>query len=146
MSTRVTGSIEAFTNNKIYCIKMYFGGGMSGQGNVTTGNIENIFKSCSKGFYYIYFVGEVYTVYIMEDNGITNYYNSITGSISVLGDKYDLKDIAFENLPSVTGNISMLNKLQKLKSVYIKGSGITGAKTDLYNSGANLTYFEGGNG
>jgi len=99
----------------------------------TASNIETVFQSSGKGLFQFDFhwhhVGATTVSYL-------------TGNISILGDKYDMVHLQCCRV-TVTGTLSSLNKLQKLTWVKVSlGNQITGAKTDLYNNGANITYWD----
>jgi len=125
-NTSRTGSWNAFTNNKLYYVNWY-------ENNALTGNLEIWFASSGKGLYYIWYWNHA---------GSKTYYYNISGSISVWSECYDLEKIWVDGC-DFTGTISMLGKLQKLYYVDFRvwGTAITGVKTDLYNNGANITYF-----
>jgi len=120
-----TGSWNVLTDHKIYKLDTRYD-------NSTTGNIETTYVSSGKRLFFI--DHSDYTVW-----GSTPYDRWI-GSISIFSDKYDLEHIQFLRY-QVSGTISMLGNLQKLKYVYLCfcGGRISGAKTDLYNRGANCT-------
>jgi len=89
-----------------------------------------VFKSCGKGFYFVYI-----------NAGYGGPYDKWTGNISTWSGCYDLAHIELR-YNHVSGELSSLSKLQKLKYVDLYEIDlITGSKEDLYNNGANIEHF-----
>ena len=102
----------------------------SGGSNIVC-NIETVFKSSGKGFYWMA-CSSSRTVSLP-------YYSLCIGNISAWAECYDLEHIyaVYQNLG---GELSSLSKLQKLNYVNLL-TWVTGEQTDLYNNGANVTTF-----
>jgi len=122
----VTGSLNWLETRKITRYGSY-------QQAHITGNIETMFKSSSKGCYYIIFG---------INNGQSAFRYDITGSCIVFSEMYGL-ELIHDYGYAVTGTVSMSGKLQKLYywDMYTGINGITGSKSQLYNGGANVTTY-----
>ena len=72
----------------------------------------------------------------VDSAGIT-----VTGNISVFGNKYNLKYIQFTGCKGIYGEVKSLKNLKKFYACRLDYCSCTGSKTDLYNSGANITIF-----
>jgi len=122
----LSGSSDVFQNHKLYYYNI-------GRTYLTTGNIETIFKSCGKGFYWD---GILYGA---EWTGAA--VDIYTGNIRIFADKYDTERIWMYRL-NVSGEVKVLNKLQKLTWFSLAyANNVTGSKEDLYNNGANCENF-----
>ena len=106
----------------------------------TTGNINTAFNNMNK-LYVINCLSYHYNPNNSNGDGFVMD-NTTSGNINVLSNKYNLEYLGFERYPNVTGEIKSLKNLKKFSRCYLGGCSCTGAKTDLYNNGANITGFE----
>jgi len=124
---KIYGSLNVFTSHKLYILNQ------TGAED-STGNIETVFKSCGKGFYWIC---------LDPTAGVTPSYPNITGNIRVFADKYDMEYITIFDYSGISGEVKSLSKLQKLYYFYINRNVVAGVKEDLWNNGANIRTFNG---
>ena len=133
---QIGGSINTFANHiKIRYIDI-------DTCNDVIGNISIVFAN----LYKILAIEIGYLDYYPND-GSNRYYDgsrtstNVSGNICVFGNKYDIESIAVRCYVNVNGEIKSLKNLKKLYFCYFLNCSVTGAKTDLYNNGANVTRF-----
>ena len=134
MYTRETtiGSINSFQNMiKLKSI-------MASCTRMLTGDISIAFNNNYKIYYtYFEYVSTGYNGIAPNDSPSTN----ISGNISVFADKYDFEILVFSGYSNIVGELKLLKNLKKLYQLYLRNTGCTGSKTDLWNNGANVYYF-----
>lgn len=69
------------------------------------------------------------------------YRSNRTGNISVFENKLRLREFHINWCINITGQLISLKNLKKLYFCMCRGTSVTGSKTDLYNGGANCSYF-----
>lgn len=107
--------------------------------NGVIGNIATAYTNHSgKGLWYI---AHTYTKWTGTQNDWHATSNNVSGNISVFSNKYDIEDISIQRYSNITGEVKSLKNLKKLRQFICLITSITGSKTDLYNNGANCSYF-----
>ena len=108
-----------------------------------SGNIEIMFNNHSgKGLWYILYDYLKWN----HTNGSYLYGSSykstdFAGNINIFANKYDIEWIQIEQCSLITGEVKSLKNLKKFRVCYLGGCSCTGSKTDLWNQGANITWF-----
>lgn len=102
-----------------------------------TGNLENMCAS----IYKLQELDIVHPIVYSNTWNSDNYDYNIAGDISVFSAKYNLMKLQIYPYPNITGEIKSLKNLKKLYYLILSRSSVTGSKSDLYNSGANISTF-----
>lgn len=130
----MNGSINTFqsnTNIKYFSLEYV---------NNIMGNIE----TCFINKYKLASMGLEYQAYNSNNDTTDPYTRSpnISGNISVFADKYDLQALTLRLYINVNGQVKDLKNLKKIYFFNCYRSwGITGSQSDLWNNGANCSYF-----
>lgn len=112
--------------------------------NNITGNIETMLANHpGKGLLefclaFLYFYPQNVGGYFDTSIRSTN----ISGNINIFSDKYDLSYTLIERYTYINGQLKDLKNLKKIWYVDFAWCNVTGSKTDLYNNGANIRYFD----